>query len=183
MKIKTLQIHFAHLKEQINTTGLLISRGYFKKQREVFLKKRKRSLLPLISIMMIILIILTCFVRRLMKKFTICAQFARRCLKPNLLLPCGRMICTNCVKKKNFQIYWCRTSTNITVDLDDFDCFFHVFQWLNFLGAPAQFFPSCFTWLVFVISWHFCVQSVWFWPFSLFFSRNKMSLFVEQVRH
>ena len=112
-----------------------------------------------------------------MKKFTICAQFVMRFLKPNFALPCGRMICTNCVKKNTVQLYWYWTSTNIKIDLDDFDWFFHAIQWLNLLGAPAQFFPSCFTWLVFVISWHFCVQSVWFWPFSLFFSRSKMSFY------
>ena len=62
----------------------------------------------------------------------------------HLVQPCGHMICTNCVKKNNHKFCGSRKSHIITIDLDDFEWHFDVFQCFNFNGAPAHFFFNLF---------------------------------------
>ena len=57
----------------------------------------------------------------------------------HLAQPREHMICTNCVKKINYQLCEGRIANNITIDFDDFEWHFHVFQCLNLNGAPADF--------------------------------------------
>ena len=58
----------------------------------------------------------------------------------HLVQTCGFTVCTNCVKKNNCQLRGCPRSNNITIALDDFERFFHVFQCFNPKGAPSIFF-------------------------------------------
>ena len=79
VKLKTLQVQFAHLSDWMITAGLLIHvngppRGLSERWNCWSLKERKRIMLPLILMMLIIMIILICFVRRRMKKIAVCAQ-------------------------------------------------------------------------------------------------------------
>ena len=85
----------------------------------------------------------------------------------------------NSVKKNDCQLCGCRISNKITTDLDVFEWYFHVFQWFN--GAPAHF-STCFTWSIFVISWHFCDQGIWKKSLILINFKSHSICFSRKVR-
>ena len=54
----------------------------------------------------------------------------------HLVQPAAQTICIKFFKKSNSQLYGCRIANNITIDLDIFNWYFHVFQCFNLNDAP-----------------------------------------------
>ena len=145
MKLKTVQVQFEQLTGQINTAGLLIrvdgaTIRSFRKMELLESEEEKENNSPIHIANDDNYDDTDLFCEAVEEEdYNLCSgcnenPFAQ------LVQPWGHMICTNCVKKTNCQLCLCQKSNNITIDLDDFEWYFHVFQYFNLNGAPETFF-------------------------------------------
>ena len=161
----TSHVQFAHLTERINTTGLLIHVGKatetsFRKMELLEFEEKEENNAPTDIDDNDNYDNTDLFCEEEDEKdYDLCSGCDENPFA-HLVQPCGHMILTNCLKKNNCQLRRCRIANDITIDLDDFEWYFHFFQRFNLNVAPARLFSTCLTWSIFVIAWHFCVQGL-----------------------